>query len=170
MREILFKAKHKNWRELPKEEWWVEGSYHHQTDYYGDPCDKHYIIDGTETDMEGYGGHYEIDPETLCQYICMNDNNGKKIWENDIVSCEHEKYPDDNPLEVYPLLPDPIKYRRNYAVEFINTGSNYGYRLRNKSIHFMLTGNVIYNHKIEVIGNIFDNTELLKGDQSCTDL
>lgn len=25
MREILFKAKRKNWRELPKEEWWVEG-------------------------------------------------------------------------------------------------------------------------------------------------
>ena len=24
MREILFKAKRKNWRELPKEEWWVE--------------------------------------------------------------------------------------------------------------------------------------------------
>lgn len=61
MREKLFRAKRKNWRELPKEEWWVEGSYHHQTDYYGDPCDKHYIIDGTETDMEGYGEHYELD-------------------------------------------------------------------------------------------------------------
>lgn len=26
-REILFKAKRKNWRELPKEEWWIEGYY-----------------------------------------------------------------------------------------------------------------------------------------------
>lgn len=163
MREILFKAKHKNWRELPKEEWWVEGSYHHQTDYYGDPCDKHYIIDGTETDMEGYGEYYEIDPKTLCQYICMNDNNGKKIWENDIVSCEHKKFQEGYAVKQYPF-PDTIRYKRNYAVEFINTGSNYGYRLRNKSIHFMLTGNVIYNHKIEVIGNVFDNPELLKGD------
>ena len=170
MREILFRAKRKNWRELPKEEWWVEGSYHHQTDYYGESCDKNYIIDGTETDMEGYGEHYEIDSETLCQYTGLNDKNGNRIWENDIVSCEHEKYPEDNPLEVYPLFPDPVKYNRNYAVEFINTGSSYGYRLRNKSIHFMLTGNVIYNHKIEVIGNVFDNPELLKGDQSCTDL
>ena len=25
-REILFKAKRKNWRELPKEEWWIEGN------------------------------------------------------------------------------------------------------------------------------------------------
>ena len=88
MREILFKAKRKNWRELPKEEWWVEGSYHHQTDYYGESCDKHYIIDGTETDMEGYGEHYEIDPETLCQYIGLVDKNGKRIWENDIVKHE----------------------------------------------------------------------------------
>ena len=27
MREILFRAKRKNWRDLPKEEWWVEGYY-----------------------------------------------------------------------------------------------------------------------------------------------
>lgn len=26
-REIIFKAKRKNWRSLPKEEWWVEGFY-----------------------------------------------------------------------------------------------------------------------------------------------
>lgn len=24
MREILFRAKRKNWQEFPKEEWWVE--------------------------------------------------------------------------------------------------------------------------------------------------
>ena len=26
-REILFKAKRKNWRELSQEEWWVEGNF-----------------------------------------------------------------------------------------------------------------------------------------------
>lgn len=166
MREILFRAKRKNWRELPKEEWWVEGSYHHQTDYYGELCDKHYIIDGTETDMEGYGEHYEIDPDTLCQYNGLNDMNGKRIWENDIVSCEYEKYLADNPLEVLPFS-DSIKYKCNYSVEFINTGSSYGYRLRNKSIHFMLTGNLVYNHKIEVIGNIFDDKHLLDETYYC---
>ena len=122
---------------------------------------------GTADDEWDITGTYfcEIDPETLCQFTGMVDNNGNRIWENDIVSCEHEKYPEYNLLEVYPLFPEPIKYKRNYAVEFINTGSSYGYRLRNKSIHFMLTGNVIYNHKIEVIGNVFDNSELLKGGQ-----
>lgn len=165
MREILYKAKLKDWRELPKEAGWVEGYYAMMGT---DNIIRHYIVQNCaitrlfknpEDNM--YFNDVEIDPETLCQYICMNDNNGKKIWENDIVSCEHEKYPEDTPLAVYPLFPDPIKYKRNYTVEFVNTGSSYGYRLRNKSIHFMLTGNVIYNHKIEVIGNIFDNPELL---------
>ena len=161
MREILFKAKRKNWRDLPKEEWWVEG-------YYCYFMDAHCVLPrNLDYDAAMFGEQKAfviIDPETLCQFTGLNDKNGKRIWENDIVSCEHEKYPDDNPLEVYPLMPDPIKYKRNYAVEFINTGSSYGYRLRNKSIHFMLTGNVIYNHKVKVIGNIFDHPELLKGE------
>ena len=85
MRDILFRAKRKDWRELPKEDWWVEGSYHHQTDYYGDSCNEHYIIDGTTTDTEGYGEHYEIDPETICQFTGKTDETGKKIYEKDIV-------------------------------------------------------------------------------------
>lgn len=167
MREILFRAKRKNWRELPKEEWWVEGV----------PIeikDKMYMaveyVDSeriTDFEMAQYilqKSFAEIDPETLCQFTGLTGKNGRRIWENDIVFCEHEKYPEDNPLEVYLLFTDPVKYNRNYAVEFINTGSSYGYRLRNKSIHFMLTGNVIYNHKIEVLGNVFDNPELLEGE------
>lgn len=168
MREILFRAKQIDDGE------WVEGYYAMMgkgnliRHYIVQNCALTGLFEDPEDNM--YFNDVEIDPETLCQYTGLNDKNDNRIWENDIVSCEHEKYPEDTPLEVYPLLPEPVKYKRNYAVEFINTGSNYGYRLRNKSIHFMLTGNVIYNHKIEVIGNVFDNSELLKGDQSCTDL
>ncbi len=153
MREILFRAK----RIYNGE--WVEGFYQNRFDVNEDI--EHLIFWRKSYTVWEYA---KIDPDTLCQYTGLKDKNGNRIWENDIVSCEHEKYPDDNPSEVYPLLPDPIKYKRNYAVEFINTGSSYGYRLRNKSIHFMITVNVIYNHKIEVIGNAFDNPELLKGE------
>ena len=151
-REILFKAKRKDWRELPKEQWWVEGEVIHEP--YGVVIQ--YYAEKKRIKVV-------IDPETLCQYTGLKDKNGKRIWENDTVSCEHEKYPEDNPLEGDLFFPEPIKYRRNYVVEFINNGNKYGYRLRNKSIHFMLTGNVIYNHEIKVLGNIFDNPELLGG-------
>ena len=158
MREILFRAKRIDNGE------WVEG-YFVKGKWYLDEKEKYAIL---PIDLCFYphceiNEWIEIDPETLCQYTGLKDKNGNRIWENDIVSCEHEKYPEDNTLEVYPLFPEPIKYTRNYAVEFINTGSSYGYRLRNKSIHFMLTKNVIQNHKIKAIGNIFDNPELLKG-------
>ena len=159
MREILFRAKQIDNGEL------IEGCY---VKLCWNGKELHAII---QENTELYSGNtidsiIDIDPETLCRYTELKDKNGNRIWENDIVSCEHEKYPDDNPLEVYPLMPDPIKYKRNYAVEFINTGSSYGYRLRNKSIHFMLTANVIYNHKIEVLGNVFDNPELLKDEEN----
>ena len=139
-REILFKAKRKNWRELSKDEWWVEGSYHHQTDYYGESCDKHYIIDGTETDMEGYGGHYEIDPETLCQYTGMVDRNGKRIWENDIV--KHE-------------ISDTIGTVRWYQGDYI------GWCVDDVVIYEQQFTDEMWD-ECEVIGNIFDNPELLK--------
>ena len=162
MREILFRAKQIDDGE------WVEGYYAMMgkgnliRHYIVQNCALTGLFEDPEDNM--YFNDVEIDPETLCQYTGLKDKDGNWIWENDILSCEHEKYSDDNPLEVYPLMPDPIKYKRNYAVEFINTGSNYGYRLRNKSIHFMLTGNVVYNHNIKVIGNIFDNPDLLKGN------
>lgn len=164
MREILFRAKIKDTDE------WVEGYYAMMgkenliRHYIVQNCALTGLFDDPEENM--YFNDVEIDPKTLCQFTGFTDKNGKQIWENDIVSCEHTKYPEDNPLEVLPF-PDPIKYKRNYAVEFINTGSSYGYRLRNKSIHFMFTGNVVYNHKIKVIGNIFDDKHLLAETNYC---
>ena len=149
MREILFKAKRKNWRELPKEEWWVEGSYHHQTDYYGESCDKHYIIDGTETDMEGYGEHYEIDPETLCQYTGLNDKNGNRIWENDIVMCK--QYIGGNFID--------------YHIELGFVEMKHGaYGLHRKQGYYRPFKDWLEDYEYEVLDNIFDTPELLKGE------
>lgn len=165
MREILFRAKRIDNGE------WVEGYYIYHIKrticLIGDsvkPEDEQHVImqDGfSDWNMPRNTVVFDIDPENVCQYTGLKDKNGKRIWENDIVSCEHEKFQEGDPAEQYPF-PDTIRYKRNYVVEFINTGSSYGYRLRNKSIHFMLTGNVIYNHNIEVLGNVFDNPELLE--------
>lgn len=145
MREILFRAKRKNWRDLSKEEWWVEGSYHHQTDYYGDPCDKHYIIDGTETDMEGYGGRYEIDPETICQYTGMVDRNGKRIWEDDIV--KHE-------------ISDTLGTVKWYQEDYV------GWCVDDVMIDEQQFTDEMWN-ECEVIGNAFDDKHLLDKSDYC---
>lgn len=157
-REILFKAKRKNWRELTKEEWWVEGYYHHQTDYYGEKCDKHYIIDGTKTDMEGYGEHYEIDPETLCQYIGKTDRNGKKIWENDILKGFEYPFFADGDYDYFAL----VKWVDEWIYFCLVTVKN-----PKSSVRGISEGNTELFEKFdgqswEVIGNIFDNPELLR--------
>ena len=74
MREILFKAKRKVDRK------WVEG------DYFQDAVrQQHFIRRRENIENRFTTGDYEIMPETLCQYTGMNDENGNKIFENDIV-------------------------------------------------------------------------------------
>lgn len=83
----------------------------------------------------------EINPETLCQYTGLKDKNGNRIWENDIVSgyFNHKK------------ITGFIKYGSN-AVYYIEREGSYGIHLDNSE------------DWLEVIGNIFDNPELLKGE------
>lgn len=81
MREILFKAKRKNWRKLSKEEWWVEG---YPVKYQ--PCaSKEEWIYGIVPTYASALYIIEIDPETLCQFTGKTDETGKKIYEKDIV-------------------------------------------------------------------------------------
>lgn len=169
-REILFKAKRANWRRLPKEDWWVEGNLAWSNDSFEEyraiiipKENSNMFLDSEENDL-GFEVWHIVDPETVCQYTGLTDINKNKIWESDIVFAEHTRYEKES-KEDYMLLPETVEYTRNYAIEFVNKGSHCGYRCRNKSIHFAISGNTIYNHKIAVIGNIFDNPELLKDGQ-----
>ena len=154
MREILFKAKRKNWRKLSKEEWWVEG---YPVKYQ--PCaSKEEWIYGIVPTYASALYIIEIDPETLCQYIYMNDKNGKRIWENDIVSINTYSY-----MEPEQDYFGKLVYVEGWGCWCIQQPDD------EKPIPLCeCEGSYQTDRFVE--GNIFDNPELLKGDQSCTDL
>lgn len=110
----------------------------------------------------------EVDSSTICQCTGLKDKNGKLIWENDIVRFKHEKFDFDDGLEPFErtCLPNKKEYKRNYVVEFCNTPTHYGLRFRNGSIWFMVHKMTVVMHDTEVIGNIFDNPELLESEEN----
>ena len=138
MREILFKAKRLDNGE------WIEGGLVHQTDYYGIKVDHYFIIDGTGTHDYDIGHEYRVDPDTICQYTGFTDKNGNKIWENDII--KHYNY--WSMPEMYSL--GKIFFDRRLC-RFRRTSNT-----SNDDVNIGI--NCIY----EVIGNIFDNPEMME--------
>ena len=135
-REILFKAKRTDNGE------WITGYYfranHH---WHNHGIHEDWLI----TNAIQNGGwcnvcsKYAIDRTTLCQYTGLTDKNGNKIWENDVVvmkfyDCWGEGF---------------IKYSKEKA-RFVY------YEFEDDYYSFDDTCD------IEVIGNIFDNPELMK--------
>ena len=86
---------------------------------------------------------HEVIPDTICQFTGLKDRNGKLIWENDIVVCRdftEEKY--------------VIAWKQDEACfEY----QQYGCSIMNFE---QLSG-----CEIEVIGNIFDNKDLLESEK-----
>ena len=135
-REILFKAKRKNWRELPKEEWWVEGYYMPRPNSPGKP--RYYIVPLSQAKR------YEIDPETLCQSTGMVDRNRNLIYKNDICVIRSSNIDEEDGYFIVKWDDECAKYvleGESLAVDF----------------------DYIYGSECEIIGNIFDNPELLGG-------
>ncbi len=145
MREILFKAKRIDNGE------WVEGYVFDDgiidsprmfvgglviTDYKGKTNDRWNI--GTN--------FYEVIPETVSQYTGLTDKNGVKIWENDIVRYTYDIISKDKI--------DLIEYNETRA-SFVRLHKS------QMGLQYLYINESIAN-KSEVIGNIFDNPELLE--------
>lgn len=136
MREILFKAKRLDNGE------WVEG-------YYVYCRKRHYILPVLNKAIgfdEREDEWIEIDPDTICQYTGLTDKNGKKIWENDILRR-------DGYWNIRIEFENGVFMVRNAdKVQYIN-------RVTCTSIN---TFNI---KSYEVIGNIFDNPDLLEVEE-----
>lgn len=81
---------------------------------------------------------WEVIPETVGQYIELPDKNGKKIFEGDIVR-------DAETSEVGKIFFD--KYTAMFVIGFENTIADFN-----------------ASYSLEVIGNIYDNPELIGGE------
>lgn len=90
---------------------------------------------------------YEVIPGTVGQFTGLLDKNGKEIYEGDIVSY---KYPIWRPDSFVRNEINYIGFRQSEC-KFIVVCKN-----RHHDLHEP------YNLQVEVIGNIYDNPELLK--------
>ena len=101
------------------------------------------------------GNPFKVDPSTICQCTGLRDKNGKLIWENDILSIAKS-------VDVisgnyfYPTIPYPanVKVKWDFCAWMWETIA--------KKKHYIGFPDAWCHYEAEVIGNIFDNPELLK--------
>ena len=145
MREILFRGKMDNGE-------WVYGSFCMDAlEQFNGLCG----IDGfirLYDKGKGKMQTYEVDRETVGQYTGLMDKNGKRIFEGDIVAQNWYDY--DEPRDDSFGKVVFCEYDCSFSVMDVNKDG------------FMPLGRCgSYHWEVEVIGNIHDNPELLKGGE-----
>lgn len=149
-REHLYKAKRVNWRELPKEEWWVEGALFEgkENSYIFTNVKVTDKWENSEIGADVIG--YLIDPETVCEYTGLTDKNGREIFEMDIVSYM-DTYSTDNGYAESDCI-GKVFWCEEELCFYVTE------RLSAESWEVL--------EDCCVIGNIFDNPELLEGGEA----
>jgi uncharacterized phage protein (TIGR01671 family) len=118
---------------------WVQG-------YLYGIWEKRYILWGMTNDVPNM---IEVDPPTICQCTGLKDKNGKLIWENDIVKDKNSNF--------YIA----IWWDDYYQYCWVCIKSIIEIFVGRKRDLWVITE----NFEIEVIGNIFDNPELLESEE-----
>jgi uncharacterized phage protein (TIGR01671 family) len=151
MREILFRGK-----TLKGD--WVEGFYYiNRCRYAGGKdfiAEEPKITTGITEASGAYGERveeieYKIIPETVGQYTGLTDKNGKKIFEGDIVVCSQE-------------------INGNFIDRHIEIGyvemKHGAFGLHRKRGYYRPFKDWLEDYEYEVIGNIHDYPDFLKGE------
>lgn len=114
---------------------WVEGFYYN--DLWGDNVHCNIIYGGID---------YEVIPETVGQYTGLTDKNGNRIFEGDVVEAYDDIYVNG--------------FAEVKGKVFFNCGS---FDIDVEDVGYI----PLYSYgteNIEVIGNVHDNGDLLKGE------
>lgn len=156
MREIIFKAKSIQTGE------WIEGYYLRDQYHIGG---KDIIFYRKDSDRFTVYTNI-IDIETLCQFTGLYDKNGNKIWENDILMCH------GNPKDLAKAVFGEFGVRDIETGSIVDKVTGWHYeiiptdeisRCEPFCWSMPLTKYYIDRCEMEVVGNIFDNPELLQG-------
>ena len=146
MREILFRGKRCDNGE------WVQGYYiradHH---WHNHGIHKDWITLGASANGGWFALHnkYAVKAETIGQFTGLTDNNGKKIFEGDVVRVLGNQQVDDWKNVDYVAL---IAFLDGGFCAIDGTVKEHGFR------RYALAR---MDFSLEIIGNIHDNPELL---------
>lgn len=145
MRKILFRGKRTDNGE------WIEGYYATQSNhacFANELKHQHFIFKDVFLDFN-LGGlqKFEVIPETVGQYTGKTDKNDKNIFDGDIVYCKSRL---DNAIMV--VIFECGQFRMVLSENYRSYQTNSGFY-------------DINCFDKEVIGNIYDNPELLEGNE-----
>lgn len=100
-----------------------------------------YLSDENYINSIDLNGEFLVDKDTVGQYIGVDDKNGKGIYEDDIVLIDGE-----DEYFVVEWDGDTARFVMNSETLTVDFDNYWGYQ-------------------VEVIGNVFDNPELLEGGE-----
>lgn len=100
---------------------------------------------------------FEVDPSTICQCTGLKDKNDNMIWENDILQYQFDNEDCSLPNKDTKKRKGKVffsDYRASFSIAMGRRGSK---SLNNDLFKYVQCGN-----RVEVLGDTFDNPELLE--------
>jgi uncharacterized phage protein (TIGR01671 family) len=142
MREILFRGKRTDTKE------WIIG--------IAFPHDNNKVTMLSQHPIDGSLVGKEVDPETVGQFTGLTDKNGKKIFEGDILTSDCIPYTSEDGKKEY--FAEVVWFFDNVPMPA------FGVSMFKKHKPSVRDSGYLYNNELwEVIGNKYDNPELLGG-------